>query len=130
MKKVEHGDFNVGILPSSNDEIGQLTHYFNYMLTKLSMLVDEKYQLGREVKNLELKALQAQINPHFLYNTLDLIDWMSLRYKTPEISRLVKALGKFYKLSLSNGKDIVSIRNEIEHIKAYVQIQNNNAATC
>lgn len=124
MRKVERGDFNVSILPGSNDEIGQLIHNFNYMLTKMAMHVDEKFKLGREMKNLELKALQAQINPHFLYNTLDLIDWMSVRNNTPEISSLVKALSRFYKLSLSKGEDIVTVHSEIEHVKTYVQIQN------
>lgn len=124
MGKVVYGDFNISILPANNDEIGQLTKNFNYMLTKMSMLIDERFNMGREMKNLELKALQAQINPHFLYNTLDLIDWISVKNNSPEASRLVKAMSKFYKLSLSNGMDIVTIRNEIEHVKTYVQIQN------
>ncbi len=124
MGKAVNGDFNISILPSSNDEIGQLTRNFNYMLTKISMLIDEKFEIGQELKSLELKSLQAQINPHFLYNTLDLIDWISIKNNSPEASRLVKSLSRFYKLSLSNGRDIVTIRNEIEHVKAYVQIQN------
>jgi two-component system sensor histidine kinase YesM len=94
------------------------------MLARMEGLLDDKFKLGREMKNLEVKALQAQINPHFLYNTLDLINWMSIRNNVPEISGLVEALGRFYKLSLSRGEDIVSIGNEIEHVKTYVKIQN------
>lgn len=124
MRKVEHGNFDITVLPGNHDEIGQLTQSFNFMLKKMEGLMDEKFQLGREMKNLEIKALQAQINPHFLYNTLDLINWMSIRSKAPEISYLVTALGKFYKLSLSRGEDIVTIGNELEHVKCYVQIQN------
>jgi len=124
MNKVVDGDFNVGILQGNNDEIGQLIRNFNFMLTKISMLIDERFNMGLEIKNLELKALQAQINPHFLYNTLDLIDWISVKNNSPQASRLVKALSKFYKLSLSNGKDIVTIKSELEHVKTYVQIQN------
>lgn len=124
MNKVVDGNFNVGILPANNDEIGQLTRNFNYMLTKMSMLIDEKFKMGQEMKNLELKSLQAQINPHFLYNTLDLIDWISVKDNSIQASKLVKAMSRFYKLSLSNGKDIVTIENEIEHVKTYVQIQN------
>ena len=124
MRKAEHGNFDVSVRPGNNDEIGQLTQSFNYMLARMEGLMDDKFKLGREMKNLEIKALQAQINPHFLYNTLDLINWMSVRNNAPEIGRLVEALGKFYKLSLSRGEDIVSIGNELEHVKTYVQIQN------
>lgn len=124
MNKVVDGDFNIGILPGNNDEIGRLIRNFNFMLTKISMLIDERFNMGLEIKNLELKALQAQINPHFLYNTLDLIDWISVKNNSPQASRLVKAMSKFYKLSLSNGNDIVTIKSELEHVKTYVQIQN------
>ncbi len=124
MNRVVDGDFNIGILQGNNDEIGQLIRNFNFMLTKISMLIDERFNMGLEIKNLELKALQAQINPHFLYNTLDLIDWISVKNNSPQASRLVKAMSKFYKLSLSNGNDIVTIKSELEHVKTYVQIQN------
>jgi two-component system sensor histidine kinase YesM len=93
-------------------------------------LVEDKYRLGQAVKQLELKALQAQINPHFLYNTLDLINWMSAKYKAEEIRALVSALSKFYKLSLSGGEDTVRVRGELEHVQAYVQIQNMRYADC
>lgn len=121
---IQKGDFNVSVLQGGKDEIGELTSNFNIMITKIAMLLDEKYELGREIKSMELKALQAQINPHFLYNTLDLIYWKAMRIKENSIYELVKSLSKFYKLSLSKGKDIVLLENEIEHVKAYVQIQN------
>lgn len=124
MRTIQKGDFNVSVLPGSKDEIGELTRNFNSMITKIAMLLDEKYKMGQEIKSIELKALQAQINPHFLYNTLDLIYWKALRVKENSISDLVLSLTKFYRLSLSKGNDIVTLENEIEHIKAYVQIQN------
>ncbi|HEX2926987.1 MAG TPA: sensor histidine kinase [Ruminiclostridium sp.] len=124
MRMVVHGDFNVSILPSNNDEIGELTHNFNYMLTQIAILIEKQYQLGQEVKNMELKALQAQINPHFLYNTLDLINWMSMKYNAPKIGEVITSLSKFYRLSLSKGIDLVPIKNEIDQVSAYVQIQN------
>lgn len=124
MRKIETGDFNVEIISHSNDEIGQLQKNFNYMLTKIALLMDEKYKLGKDMKNAELKALQAQINPHFLYNTLELISWRSIKKNVPEVSIIVQKLAKFYKLSLSRGNEIVSIENEIEHVKTYVDIQN------
>ena len=124
MRKVETGDLDAQVSPVNNDEIGELAKSFNYMLTQIQALLDEEYVLGKNVKNLELKALQAQINPHFLYNTLDLINWMSVRSNSPEISRVVEALSKFYKLSLSKGEDTVTIKNELEHVQTYVEIQN------
>jgi two-component system sensor histidine kinase YesM len=124
MRMVVHGNFNISILPSNNDEIGELTHNFNYMLTRMAILVEQQYQLGQEVKSMELKALQAQINPHFLYNTLDLINWMSIKYNAPKIGEVITSLSKFYRLSLSKGEDVVPIKNEIDQVNAYVQIQN------
>lgn len=130
MRKVVKGDFNVSILQSNNDEIGELTQNFNYMLTNISMLIDDKFELGKDVKNMELKALQAQINPHFLYNTLDLIKWMSIKVNAPEIGRVVETLSKFYKLSLSKGADIVLLKSELDHVSTYVQIQNMRFDNC
>jgi two-component system sensor histidine kinase YesM len=94
------------------------------MIAEVEQLIEEKYRLGKEVKNLELKALQAQINPHFLYNTLDLLNWMSVRHNAEEIRTLVTALSRFYKLSLGRGEDTVPLREELEHARTYVQIQN------
>lgn len=124
MRKVVKRDFNVEILPASNGEIGELIQNYNYMITKVSTLLEEKYTLGHQVKNLELKSLQAQINPHFLYNTLDLINWMSTDVNAPMISDLVQTLSKFYRLSLSMGEEVVTLQNELEHIRSYVKIQN------
>jgi two-component system, sensor histidine kinase YesM len=124
MVGVGSGDFAPAPNPENSDEIGQLTSRFNLMISEIAELVEEKYRLGKEVKQLELKALQAQINPHFLYNTLDLINWISLRYEAHEIRTLVNALSRFYKLSLSKGEDTVTVGDEIELAKSYIQIQN------
>ena len=124
MVSVQEGNLNVKIASQSQDEIGKLTDSFNYMVKRISLLVEEQYQNGKEIKNLELKALQAQINPHFLYNTLDMINWKAIDNNVPEIAVITQSLAKFYKLSLNKGKDIVSIDDEINHAKIYVQIQN------
>lgn len=124
MRRVEEGNFDVQIIAGNSDEIGELIQNYNTMLTKMSILMDEKFKLGKDIKNMELKALQAQINPHFLYNTLDQINCMSLRYNVPQMELMINSLSKFYKLSLSKGEDIVTIENELAHIKAYIQIQN------
>lgn len=124
MKAVQEGDLNVGEQSPIHDEIGHLTNSFNHMIKRIKLLVDEQYQNGKEIKNLELKALQAQINPHFLYNTLELINWKAIDNEVPEIATISQSLAKFYKLSLNKGKDFVSIKDEINHIKEYVNIQN------
>lgn len=124
IRNVEKARFDDNITLSSRDEIGILTQNFNHMMVKISMLLDEKYTMGQEIKNMELKALQSQINPHFLYNTLDQIYWMGIRHEVSDISTIVLQLSKFYKLSLSKGEDIVPLQNELEHIQAYVHIQN------
>jgi two-component system, sensor histidine kinase YesM len=124
MKKVQNGDLDVIITKHGKDEIGEMVEDFNFMIKRISILIDEQYRSGQELKSAELKALQAQINPHFLYNTLDLINWMAIKNKVPEISYMIQVLAKFYKLSLSKGRDIVTIGDEILHVATYIQIQN------
>ena len=101
MQAVEKGNVTVRLEPSGNDEIAQLMDGFNQMMDRVDTLMEERVEYGRQIKNLELKALQAQINPHFLYNSLDLINCTAISRNVPEISRMVNALGRFYRLSLS-----------------------------
>lgn len=124
MKKAEDGNFAAIESPQGKDEIGELVVTFNYMIEKIRLLINEEYLLGQQAKSSELKALQEQINPHFLYNTLDLINWTAIRKDIPEISSVVQTLAKFYKLSLSRGHETVSIADEITHVALYVTIQN------
>lgn len=124
MRKVQEGDLDVEVPVDSTDEIGELEEDFNFMINRIKKLADEKYKMGLDVKNAELKALQAQINPHFLYNTLDLLNWMALDYDAIEISDILTTLARFYKLSLSKGKDYVTIETELQHVQIYVGIQN------
>lgn len=125
MVYASEGDFDIDIMqPAQDDEIGVLTKQFNYMLTKISILMDSQYSLGKRIKELELKSLQAQINPHFLYNTLDLIKWRAIDNKDGEAVELVSALSNYYKRSLGKGQDIVTLEDEIDHVKSYVYIQN------
>lgn len=124
MSKVQEGVLDVNIPTRSRDEIGKLISCFNYMVKRINMLAEERYRLGKEIKNAELKALQAQINPHFLYNTLDLINWKAMDNDVLEIAEISRSLARFYKLSLSKGKDIVSVGEELRHVETYVEIQN------
>lgn len=124
MRAVEKGNVTVRLNPSGNDEIAQLMGGFNQMMDRVDALMEERVESGRRIKNLELKALQAQINPHFLYNSLDLINCTAISRNVPEISRMVNALGQFYRLSLSNGREVISLSEELRHARLYVEIQN------
>ncbi|MEG0692509.1 MAG: sensor histidine kinase, partial [Oscillospiraceae bacterium] len=112
------------------DEIGQLMNGFNQMMGEINTLIKEKYEYGQQIKGLELKALQAQINPHFLYNSLDLINCIAIQNEVPEIIVMVNSLAKFYKLSLSRGNDVISLRDEFMHSRLYIQIQNMRFENC
>lgn len=111
-------------LYSRTDEVGQLATNFNKILTQINELIAAQYRSGYELKNLELQMLQSQINPHFLYNTLDMICWLSYPIEDQRINRLAGELGKFYKLSLGHGETIVTVADELEHVRAYTAIQN------
>lgn len=124
MQAVEKGNVTVRLEPSGNDEIAQLMDGFNQMMDRVDTLMEERVEYGRQIKNLELKALQAQINPHFLYNSLDLINCTAISRNVPEISRMVNALGRFYRLSLSKGREVIPLSDELKHAQLYVEIQN------
>lgn len=124
VRRIRDGSLDVSLPEAGQDEIGELTRSFNGMVARIRDLVDEQYRMGLEVKNLELQALQAQINPHFLYNTLDLISGLALRNGQGPIVETVSALSKFYRLSLSGGAEIIPLRKEVDHAEAYVRIQN------
>lgn len=114
-------------LPSSiiqgRDEIGELTSTYNYMIHAMQELIEKEYLLGQETKNAELKILQAQINPHFLYNTLDMIQWFAEEGMLTQIEEAVSSLATFYRLSLSNGKEFIPLREEAEHVRSYIRLQ-------
>lgn len=124
MELVKNGNLDVRISVKGTDEIGQLMDGFNQMMEKIDALATEKYENGRQIKGLELKALQAQINPHFLYNSLDLINCVAIQNEVPEITLMVNALAKFYKLSLNSGCDVIALKDEFMHSRLYIQIQN------
>lgn len=123
MKKIEIEDFNVQLPVKGNDEIALLGQSFNKMSARLRELIHEVYTFQLRQKEAELKSLQAQINPHFLYNTMDMIYWMARMEKAFETSRLVEATSKLFRLSLNSGQEITSVRNEVEHIRNYIVIQ-------
>lgn len=125
MTGLESGNLNANLpITTEEDEIEEIYHNFNGMVQEVQRLMQEYYQLGKEVKMAEVRALQAQINPHFLYNTLDLINWISMDYGAEEIGTLTWNLARFYRLSLNHGKSLISIGEEVEHVEVYVNIEN------
>ncbi|WP_314591845.1 histidine kinase [Paenibacillus terrigena] len=123
MKMVEDGDLSVVVSTNSKDEIGQLTERFGSMLKQINQLISEVYQTKITQKAAELKALQAQINPHFLYNSLSLINSKALCIDAEEISDLVNQLSRYYRTTLNKGKQVISIQDEWTNVQAYIHIQ-------
>jgi len=123
MQKVEEGNMDVLVNINRKDEIGTLGRSFNSMTRKLKTLIEEVYVNKLSRKEAELKALQAHINPHFLYNTLDVIYWSSRLENAPKTGEIVSALAKLFKLGLNKGNEITTVEKEVEHLKSYLVIQ-------
>jgi two-component system sensor histidine kinase YesM len=124
VRRVGESGVDVELPENGTDEIGELTRNFNFMVVRIHNLLKDQFRLGVEVKNLELQALQAQINPHFLYNTLDLINGLALGAKQTRIVETTMALSKFYRLTLSGGADTLPLAKEVDHAATYLRIQN------
>ncbi len=105
------------------DEIGQLISAYNTMVDEMERMLTTQYDLGRAKAGAELKALQSQINPHFLYNTLDMVSWMAKKQETDKIQQVMVSLSQFYKLTLSGGRDIITLEEELRLCDAYMRIQ-------
>lgn len=123
MTRAELGDLSVRFEPLYNDEIGELGIKFNHMINQVEHLIDMVYKEQKNKRNAELKSLQEQIKPHFLYNTLDTISWMARDYKADEIVHLIDALTNMFRIGLSHGKDYVPVSEEIKHVSNYLYIQ-------
>ncbi|MDE5696913.1 MAG: histidine kinase [Lachnospiraceae bacterium] len=123
MHKVQEGDLTVHIHDDCPDEIGELTNSFQYMIQKLNRLVVEDYKNKITLKETQLMALQAQINPHFLYNCLSAINSKALVNSQKEISQMAQLLSTFYRTTLNKGKAETMLSNEIKNVKSYIEIQ-------
>lgn len=138
MSCVQKGDFDARFFYPYKDEVGSLAKSFNYMVGEIQRLVEKQEETIEELKQerdyvgevqkqkrkAELKALQAQINPHFLYNTLNAITWQAADQGAEEISILSNALGKFFRISLSKGAEMITLKEELEHVRSYLDIQS------
>jgi len=123
MQQLEKGDFDIKIDVNRADEIGKLSESFNQMVDQLKGLIEENYLTKIKRKEAELEALQSQINPHFLYNTLDIAYWSSRMENAPKTEAIISHLAKVFKLGLNKGNEITTINKEIEHLESYLFIQ-------
>lgn len=126
MRKIEQSDFLVvePVAESSQKEVASLSKSFNLMMSRIKELMDRIVVEQNAQRESELKALQNQINPHFLYNTLDSIVWLIENDKNKEASQMVVALAKLFRISISRGRNIITIKDELEHARSYLIIQS------
>lgn len=123
MKRLEEGDFNATVDIKGDKEVVHLAKTFNIMVSKIRQLMDQIVVEQEAKRRSELNALQAQINPHFLYNTLDSIVWMAENGKIEDVITMVTSLARLFRISISRGKNIITVKEEIEHAKNYLIIQ-------
>ena len=124
MSKVRKGSLSPMESPVYHDEIGDLIDTYNYMTRKMDQLMADQAKAAEELRIAEFHSLQAQINPHFLYNTMDMINWLAQQGRTDDVSTAVQSLSRFYKLTLSRKQSISTIAQETEHATIYLEIQN------
>jgi len=122
-RKLAEGDFGVYIENDTSNEITALTDSFNSMVKKLQIQMETIKENTRERERLELRLMQEQVNPHFIYNTLETIIWMAESGEKEKIIEIVKSLSKFFRIVLSEGRDIITIQEEISYIESYLFIQ-------
>lgn len=122
-ERIANGDLQNPCHTTDSDEIGMVTNSLGRMTVQLDSMINEVYKMEIEKKESELRALQAQMNPHFLYNCLSSIKWKALRKGDDDISEITGLLAKFYRTALNNGQQITTVSSELENIRAYIEIQ-------
>lgn len=123
MQKVKKGNLDVVVPVQSFDEIGTITDNFNEMTVKVRELIQEVTEAEEHQKNAEIRALEAQINPHFLYNTLDSINWMAIEKEEYEISKMIRNLGVILRYSVNKSNQIVTVRELSDWLEKYISLQ-------
>ncbi len=123
MKDIKNGDLDITVSTRETGEIGELYNSFNYMIQMINHLIEDNYAVRLRQKQSELNALQSQINTHFLYNTLDSINWLAKDYHASDISYLVTNLSTLLRTSLNNGNPELTVAAELSHVRSYINIQ-------
>ncbi|BBI31616.1 hypothetical protein KCTCHS21_10150 [Cohnella abietis] len=123
MKKFQKGDFSQQVQLTTHDEIGQFGVGYNTMVRRIRELIDDVYTFELKQKEAEIKVLQSQINPHFLYNTLNTIAWSAQRNGDQAVAEMIYSLSEIFKISLSHGKDIIALDQELQLVNHYLFLQ-------
>jgi len=123
MRAVEKGEFKSVNIDTGNDEIGKLKNVYNTMIYKIENLIEQIKKEQKIKRKAELNVLQSQIKPHFLYNSFDAISCLALEGRNDEVYKIIKALGNFYRTSLSNGREVVTVEEELQTVISYITIQ-------
>jgi len=124
MNKVENGDYTVQFKTLSNDEIGKLANSFNIMVQKINELVHHIFVIRLLKREADFKVLQSQINPHFLYNTLESISMKAEVDQNYEVADMISMLGRLFRMTINNSRDLIVFAKEMEYVENYVKIQN------
>ncbi|MGE7612747.1 MULTISPECIES: sensor histidine kinase [unclassified Paenibacillus] len=124
LQQVGEGDLNTRIDVSGAYEVEQLSKRFNLMLQRIRQLMDQIIYEQETKRKGELEVLQSQINPHFLYNTLNSVIRLAERGKTEEVVTMIQSLSKFFRISLSKGNNMITVQEELDHIRHYLVIQS------
>jgi two-component system, sensor histidine kinase YesM len=121
--RLKKGDFSAQVKVRSQDEVGELGRQFNSMVMTIKELIDKKYKLEIRQKESELRILQSQMDPHFLYNTLDMIRWTARLEKAAETSQLIETLSRFFRMGQNSGKRYTTLAGELDFVRAYLNLQ-------
>nr|WP_303016202.1 sensor histidine kinase [Holdemania massiliensis] len=123
MNKAGGGDLTIRAQAQGSDEIAMLAHSFNKLTAQLQQLMNQLLRNEKQKRRAELRILQAQINPHFLYNTLDMLHWMAYDHEDQDMLQLISTLSSFYRISLSRGDEFIPLPRELDHVRYYLEIQ-------
>lgn len=124
MREAEHGDLDVRIHTGRRDELGYIGHRLNVLLSNIDSLIHTNYETRLLKEGYELKFIQTQLKEHFIYNTLDCIHWIADKNKVPQISRIIFDLSRFFRLTLNNGTDYISLAHQAEVLESYLALCN------
>ena len=122
--KFAGGDFSVSYDPGTEDELKTLADSFNSMVGEIGILVEDINREQKNARDMELRLMQEQVNPHFLYNTLDAITWLTESGENKQAVQMIQELSSFFRTTLSKGRDLITVREEQEHIRSYLEIQH------
>jgi two-component system sensor histidine kinase YesM len=128
MGRAEAGDLSARFKGDTADEVGRLGRSYNAMISEIRNLIDLVYKEQSDKREAELRILQEQIKPHFLYNTLETIRYMAKRQGALDVADMVSALTKLFRIGLSRGQETIPFRDELEHVRSYLFIQSSRYA--